>query len=86
MQLNTFVCKFGLILLRFELIVYILKETGRPLRSSEIIDILKRNDIKFRVLTDHQKGLSAHLTKAIKYGRIVGTKQKGQNGYLFSLS
>lgn len=66
-------------------IVFVLKEAGRPLRSSEIIDILKRNDIKFRVLTDHQKGLSAHLTKAMKYGRIIGTKQKGQNGYAFSL-
>lgn len=66
-------------------IVFILKEAGRPVRSSEIIDILKRNDIKFRVLTDHQKGLSAHLTKAMKYGRIVGAKQKGQNGYVFSL-
>lgn len=66
-------------------IVYVLKEAGRPLRSSEIIEVLKRNDIKFRVLTDHQKGLSAHLTKAMKYGRIIGTKQKGQNGYMFSL-
>ena len=33
----------------------------------------------------HQKGLSAHLTKAMKYGRIIGSKQKGQNGYVFSL-
>lgn len=66
-------------------IVFVLKEAGRPLRSSEIIEVLKRNDIKFRVLTDHQKGLSAHLTKAMKYGRIIGTKQKGQNGYVFEL-
>lgn len=66
-------------------IVFVLKEAGRPLRSSEIIEVLKRNDIKFRVLTDHQKGLSAHLTKAMKYGRIIGTKQKGQNGYVFSV-
>ncbi len=66
-------------------IVFVLKEAGRPLRSSEIIDILRRNDIKFRVLTDHQKGLSAHLTKAMKYGRIIGIKQKGQNGYVFEL-
>lgn len=67
-------------------IVYVLKEAGRPLRSSEIIEILKRNDIKFRVLTDHQKSLSAHLTKAMKYGRVIGTKQKGQNGYVFSIN
>ena len=39
----------------------------------------------FRTLTDHQKGLSAHLTKALKYGRVIGEKQAGQNGYLFSL-
>lgn len=67
-------------------IVFILKAAGRPLRSSEIVEILLKNDIMFRTLTgDHQKGLSAHLTKALKYGRIVGVKQKGQNGYMFSL-
>jgi len=26
-----------------------------------------------------------HITAALKYGRIAGTKQKGQNGYVFSL-
>ena len=66
-------------------IVFVLKEAKRPLRSSEIIDILKRNDITIRTLADPQKGLSAHLTKALKYGRIIGTKQKGQNGYVFTL-
>ena len=66
-------------------IVFVLKAAGRPLRSSEIIDVLLKNDVMFRTLTDHQKGLSAHLTKALKYGRIIGTKQKGQNGYVFSL-
>jgi hypothetical protein len=66
-------------------IVFVLKAAGRPMRSSEIIQVLLKNDIMFRVLTDHQKGLSAHLTKALKYGRIVGIKQKGQNGYVFSL-
>ena len=66
-------------------IVFVLKEAGRPLRSSEIITVLVKNDVMFRTLTDHQKGLSAHLTKAIKYGRIIGEKQKGQNGYLYSL-
>lgn len=66
-------------------IVFVLKAAGRPLRSSEIIDVLLKNDMMFRTLTDHQKGLSAHLTKALKYGRILGTKQKGQNGYIYSL-
>jgi hypothetical protein len=66
-------------------IVFVLKAAGRPLRSSEIITILSKNDITFRTLEDPQKGLSAHLTKALKYGRIIGTKQKGQNGYIFSL-
>lgn len=66
-------------------IVFVLKEAGRPLRSSEIIEILTKNDITFRTLTNKVKGLSAHLTKALKYGRIVGEKQKGQNGYLYSL-
>lgn len=66
-------------------IVFVLKAAGRPLRSSEIINVLSKNDITLRTLTDPQKGLSAHLTKALKYGRIIGTKQKGQNGYVFSL-
>ena len=55
------------------------------MRSSEIIEVLEKNDISFRTLADKQKGLSAHLTKALKYGRIIGTKQKGQNGYVFQL-
>ena len=66
-------------------IVFVLKTAGRPMRSAEIIQVLLKNDMLFRTLTDHQKGLSAHLTKALKYGRIIGTKQKGQNGYVFSL-
>lgn len=67
-------------------IVFILKAAERPLRSSEMVEILLKNDIMFRTLTgDPQKSLSAHLTKALKYGRIVGVKQKGQNGYLFTL-
>ena len=66
-------------------IVFVLKEAGRPLRSSEIIEVLLKNDISFRTITNKQKGLSTHLTKALKYGRIIGTKQKGKNGYLFSL-
>lgn len=66
-------------------IVFVLKAAGRPMRSAEIIQVLLKNDMLFRTLTDHQKGLSAHLTKALKYGRIIGTKQKGQNGYIFSL-
>jgi hypothetical protein len=66
-------------------IVFVLKEANRPLRGSEIIEILLKNDIAFRTITNKQKGLSTHLTKALGYGRIIGTKQKGQNGYLFSL-
>ena len=66
-------------------IVFVLKSAERPLRSSEIIKILLKNDVTFRTLTNYQKGLSTHLTKALKNGRIIGTKQTGQNGYLFSL-
>jgi hypothetical protein len=55
------------------------------MRSSEIIEVLLKNDKTFRTLTDPQKGLSAHITKALKYGRIIGTKVKGMNGYTFTL-
>ncbi len=66
-------------------IVFVLKAAKRPLRSKEIIEVLLKNDPMFRTLTDPQKGLSAHLTAALKYGRIIGTKEKGQNGYVFSV-
>ena len=66
-------------------IVFVLKDANRPLRSAEIIEVLLKNDITFRTITNKQKGLSTHLTKALKYGRIIGTRQKGQNGYVFSL-
>ncbi len=66
-------------------IVFVLKAAERPLRSSEIIDILVKNDIAFRTLTDQRKALSAHLNRAMKYGRIIGEKLKGENGYLFKL-
>ena len=47
-------------------IVFILKAAERPLRSSEIVEILSKNDIMFRTLTgDPLKGLSAHLSIAI---------------------
>jgi hypothetical protein len=66
-------------------IIFILKQAGRPLRSSEIMEYLKKNDIEYRAWIDPQKSLSVHLTKALKYGRIIGEKQKGQNGYLYKL-
>lgn len=66
-------------------IVFVLKEAQRPMRSSEIVEILLKNDMIFRSMRNHQKSLSPHLTKALDYGRIVGKKQNGQNGYLYSL-
>jgi len=66
-------------------IVFVLKAAGRPLRSSEIIEILLKNDNTIISLTDIQRKLPPNLTKALKYGRIIGEKQKGQNGYLFRL-
>jgi hypothetical protein len=66
-------------------IVFVLKKADRPLRSSEIIEYLTKNDGAFRYWENPQKSLSAHLTKARKYGRIIGIRQKGQNGYLFKL-
>jgi hypothetical protein len=66
-------------------IVFVLQEAARPMRSAEIIEVLERNDSYFRTIGDRQKALSPHLTRALKYGRIIGEKQKGQNGYLFSL-
>lgn len=66
-------------------IVFVLKQTGRPMRSSEIIEVLLANDVAFGTLSNPQKGLSTHITKALKYGRIVGKRQKGRNGYLLSL-
>jgi len=66
-------------------IVFILKRANRSMRSADIMEVLYKNDIEFRTWADPQKSLSPHLTKALKYGRIIGEKQKGQNGYLYSL-
>lgn len=66
-------------------IVFVLKAARRPLRSSEILNILLKNDIAFRTLADQRKALSAHLNRAMKYGRIIGKKYKGENGYSFKL-
>ncbi len=66
-------------------IIFVLKQAARPLRSSEIIETLLLVDTELVFKDDAQKSLSVHLTKALKYGRIIGKRQNGQNGYLFSL-
>jgi hypothetical protein len=66
-------------------IVFVLQIAGRPLRSSEIISMLIKYDSNFGELANPQKVLSTYFTKALKYGRIIGDKQRGQNGYLFRL-
>ena len=53
--------------------------------AKAILTYAVKNNVTFRTLTDYPKGLSAHFTKALKYGRIIGTKQKGQNRYIYSL-
>jgi hypothetical protein len=66
-------------------IVFVLREAGRPLRSSEIVEILLKNDVTFRTITDKTRGLSTHLTRAVQSGIIIGSPQKGKKWYLYSL-
>ena len=66
-------------------IVFVLREAGRPLRSSEIVEILLKNDVTFRTITDKARGLSTHLTRAVQSGIIIGSPQKGKKWYLYSL-
>jgi hypothetical protein len=67
-------------------IVFVLKSASKPLRSSEIVEILCKVDNLLNSKSDPQKSLSVHLSKAVKYGRIIGAKQKGKVGYLYSLA
>ena len=66
-------------------IIFVLKQTNRAMRSSEIITALQKQDITLRSWINPQKSLSPHFTRALKYERIIGQKQKGQNGYIYSL-
>ena len=67
-------------------IIFALKENDRPMLSPEIISFVEQFDPNS---TSHwnekTKSLSAHLTKAAKYGRIKQYKIKGILGYFYVL-
>ena len=67
-------------------IVFVVKEAGRPLLSSEIIATLAdREEAVIGGKADRVKYFSAFLNTALKYGRLVAAKQKGTRGYFYSL-
>ena len=67
-------------------IVFALKENDRPMLSPEIISYLERYEPNVAShWREKTKSLSAHLTKAIRYGRIKQYKVKGILGYFYVL-
>ncbi len=66
-------------------IVFVLKQAQRPLRSREIMESLCKVESRFSISSDLNKLLSVHLNRAVKYGQVIGKRQTGKNGYLFSL-
>ena len=67
-------------------IVFVVKEAGRPLLSSEIIAALAdREEAAIAGKADRVKYFSAFLNTALKYGRLVAEKQKGTRGYFYGL-
>jgi hypothetical protein len=47
------------------------------------LNVLLKNDITFRTITNKHKGLSTHLTKALKYGRIIDENKKNKTVCVF---
>ena len=68
-------------------IVFVLRKTDRPLLSSEMIKLLLPLEPKLQWIRSYQRpqSFSAHLTKAVKYERVVAYKRGGGRGYQYVL-
>lgn len=66
-------------------IVFVLKKEGRPMRSSEIIEVLEKRELHLREHTSKQQYFSAFINTALKAERIVREKRKGERGYYYHL-
>ena len=66
-------------------IVFVLKKEDRPLLSSEIIDIVRPHEPGLEHSNSPAQSFSAHLTKAVKYGRVIAYKLNGSRGFYYAL-
>lgn len=66
-------------------IVFVLKKADRPLLSSEIIGFVRPHEPGLEHSNSPAQSFSAHLTKAVKYGRVIAYKLMGSRGFYYTL-
>jgi hypothetical protein len=66
-------------------IVFVLKKIDRPLLSSEIIEFITPYEPVLQYSRFRPQAFSAHLHKAVKYGRVIAYKLGGSRGYYYIL-
>lgn len=64
-------------------IVFVLRQSGRPMRSAEIIEILEKREQHLREHTSKQQYFSAFINMALKAERIKREKRKGERGFYY---
>ncbi|TXJ28349.1 MAG: hypothetical protein E6Q24_06105 [Chitinophagaceae bacterium] len=66
-------------------IVFTIRQENRPLRSSELINLLERKERYLATHPNKVQYFSAFLTQAVRYKRICPYKLKGVRGYYYLL-
>lgn len=66
-------------------IVFVLEQSGQPLRSPDIIEALAKREEHLRNHWNQAQYFSAFLDMALKAERIKREKRKGERGYYYSL-
>lgn len=66
-------------------IVFAIEKAGKPLRSTEIIEILEKREPHLREHTSKPQYFSAFINLALKNERIKREKRKGERGYYYYL-
>ena len=66
-------------------IVFVLKKIKRPLLSTEIIEFMTPYELVLQYSRYPAQAFSAHIHKAVKYGRVIAYKLGGSRGYYYIL-
>lgn len=66
-------------------IVFVLKQAQRPLLSSDLIVFMTPLELTLQYSHHKAQVFSAHLNKAVKYGRVIAYKLGGSRGYYYTL-
>lgn len=66
-------------------IVFLVKQTNKPLRSAEIIEVLQKKEPILHKKASKEKFLSAFLNVAMQHGRLIPYKLKGVRGNYYCL-